>query len=263
MNITQIRNATLKICYHDVKLLTDPWLMPKDFMPGFESAINSNIRQPRTELPMPIESIVDVDAVIITHIHPDHWDEFAERALDKQTKIFVQNECDRDFIKSKGFVDVEILSADGTYYRGITFYKTKTQHGKREVVKPLCEAIGMPYYAMGVILKASDEKTLYIAGDTIWCEEVKWTLSTYSPDVIIINCCEATILNGERLIMGLDDLKELIKNSPQLKIIASHLDTVSHLKLTRADLRYFKEQEQADNLLIPDDGETICIQKAD
>ena len=243
MNITQIRNATLKIHYHNVKLLTDPWLMPKDFMQGFESAINSHIRQPRTELPMPVESIVDADAVIITHIHPDHWDEFAEKAIDKQTKIFVQNKTDRDFIKSKGFTDVEFLSTEGTHYRGITLYKTKTQHGRREAVKPLCEAVGMPYDAMGAVLKAPDEKTLYIAGDTIWCQEVKEALSTYSPDVIIVNCCEATILNGERLIMGLDDLRDLIQHSPQLKIIASHLDAVSHLKVTRADIMSFIEQE--------------------
>lgn len=259
MNITQIRNATLKIHYHNIKLLTDPWLMPKDFMPGFESAINPHIRQPRTELPMPIERIVDADAVIITHVHPDHWDEFAEKTIDKQAKFFVQNELDRDFIKSKGFSDVEILSAEGTDYRGITLYKTHTQHGRCEVVKPLCEAIGMPYEAMGVVLRAPDEKTLYIAGDTIWCEEVKEALNTYNPDVIIVNCCEATILNGERLIMGLDDLRELIKNSPQLKIIASHLDTVSHLKLTRTDIMSFREQEHASNLLVPADGESISI----
>lgn len=259
MNITQIRNATLKIHYHNVKLLNDPWLMPKDFMQGFESAINSHIRQPRTELPMPVESIVDADAVIITHIHPDHWDEFAEKAIDKQTKIFVQNKTDRDFIKSKGFTDVEILSTEGTHYRGITLYKTKTQHGRREAVKPLCEAVGMPYDAMGAVLKAPDEKTLYIAGDTIWCQEVKEALSTYSPDVIIVNCCEATILNGERLIMGLDDLRDLIQHSPQLKIIASHLDAVSHLKVTRADIMSFIEQEHTSNILVPADGESINI----
>lgn len=259
MNITQIRNATLKIHYHNVKLLTDPWLMPKDFMQGFESAINSHIRQPRTELPMPVESIVDADAVIITHIHPDHWDEFAEKAIDKQTKIFVQNKTDRDFIKSKGFTDVEFLSTEGTHYRGITLYKTKTQHGRREAVKPLCEAVGMPYDAMGAVLKAPDEKTLYIAGDTIWCQEVKEALSTYSPDVIIVNCCEATILNGERLIMGLDDLRDLIQHSPQLKIIASHLDAVSHLKVTRADIMSFIEQEHTSNILVPADGESINI----
>ena len=74
MKITQVRSATIIVEYNNKKFLIDPWLMPKDYMPGFDSAINSQIRQPRVELPFGIEKIVDVDAVIITHIHPDHWE---------------------------------------------------------------------------------------------------------------------------------------------------------------------------------------------
>ena len=90
MKIHQIRNATLIVTYHQQKFLIDPWLMPKDYMPGFESAVHSNIRQPRVDLPIDIEKIVDVDAVILTHFHPDHWDEFAVKALNKTIPFFVQ-----------------------------------------------------------------------------------------------------------------------------------------------------------------------------
>ena len=98
MKITQVRNATIIVEYNNTKFLIDPWLMPKDYMPGFDTAINSEIRQPRVELPFEIEKIVDVDAVIITHIHPDHWDEFAESALDKNIKVFVQSSVDKDYV---------------------------------------------------------------------------------------------------------------------------------------------------------------------
>ena len=83
MKITQIRNATLIIEYNNNKFLIDPWLGPKNYMPGFDSAINAQIRQPRVELPFAINEIVNVDAVIVTHVHTDNWDEFAEKALDK------------------------------------------------------------------------------------------------------------------------------------------------------------------------------------
>ena len=89
MKITQIRNATLIIEYDNTRFLIDPWLGPKGYMPGFETAVNSEIRQPRVELPFSIDKIVNVDSVIITHIHPDHWDEYAEHAIDKNLKIFV------------------------------------------------------------------------------------------------------------------------------------------------------------------------------
>ena len=257
MKITQVRSATIIVEYNNTKFLVDPWLMPKDYMPGFDMAINSEIRQPRVELPFEIEKIVDVDAVIITHIHPDHWDEFAENALDKNIKVFVQSSVDKDYVISKGFTNVEIIKDSGTQYNGITLYKTGTQHGKREIIKPLCDSVGMPYDAMGVVFKSNDEKTLYIAGDTIWCEEVKAALEKYSPDVIVVNACAATVLNGERLIMNIDDVKEVLQNAPNAKVIASHLDTVSHLSVTREDLKEFKNKNNIDNLLIPEDGETI------
>lgn len=259
MNITQIRNATIIVKYNNTKFLIDPWLMPKDYMPGFDTAVNADVRQPRVELPLNIEKIVEVDAVIVTHIHPDHWDEFAENAIDKNRKIFVQSESDGDYISSKGFENIEILSENGTKFNNITLYKTHTQHGNREIVKPLCTSINMPYDAMGIVFKADNEKTLYVAGDTIWCEEVQDVLDKYNPDIIIVNACAATLLNGERLIMNIDDIKQVLKYSPDSKVIASHLDTVSHLTLTRKDLKEFKEKYKIEKLLIPDDGETLKI----
>ena len=258
MKITQIRNATLIVEYENTKFLIDPWLMPKDYMPGFDMALNSNIRQPRVELPFEIEKIVDVDAVIITHIHPDHWDEFAQNSIDKNKKIFVQSKEDKDYIIQKGFLDVEILS-NSTEFKNITLCKTKTQHGKREVMKPFCDSFNVAYDAMGVVFKSNNEKTLYIAGDTIFCPEVKEALDKYHPEIIIVNACAATVSNNERLIMNIEDIKEVLKNSPNSTIIASHMDTVSHLTLTRKDLKEFKNKYDIKNLLIPDDGETMSF----
>ena len=257
MKITQVRNATIVVEYNNTKFLIDPWLMPKDYMPGFDTAINSQIRQPRVKLPFDIEKIVDVDAVIITHIHPDHWDEFAEKALDKDIKVFVQSYIDKDYVISKGFTNVEIIQEIGTEYNDITLYKTDTQHGRREIIKPLCDSIGMPYEAMGIVFKSENEKALYIAGDTIWCEEVNAALKKYSPDVIVVNACAATLLNGERIIMNIEDVKNVLNTAPDAKVIASHLDTVSHLSVTRRDLKEYKNKNNIDSLLIPDDGETI------
>ncbi len=259
MKITQIRNATIIVEYNNTKFLIDPWLMPKDFMPGFEAAINSEIRQPRVDLPFEIEKITDVDAVIITHIHPDHWDSFAEEALNKDTKIFVQSDFDKNYILSKDFKNVEILSSNGTEFNDITLYKTFTQHGKKEILKPICEKIGMRYDAMGIVFKSKNEKTLYVAGDSIWCSEVNEAINKYAPGIIVVNACAATVLNGEKIIMGVEDIKEVIKNAPKAIIIASHMDTVSHLAVTRKDLKEFKQKDDIKNLLIPDDGSTIEI----
>lgn len=257
MKITQVRNATIIVEYNETKFLIDPWLGPKDYMEGFESALNSQIRQPRVELPFEIEKTVDVDAVILTHFHPDHFDEYAVNALNKDIKFFVQSQKDLEIIKSYGFKNLEVMTQQGIDYKNIKLYKTDCQHGKREIIKSLCESIGMPYDAMGVVFKSNNEKTLYVAGDTIWCDEVSEAIDKFEPEIIVVNACAATVINGERLIMNIDDVRQVIKKAPKSTIIASHMDTVSHLTVTRKDLEEFREKESVKNLLIPDDGEVL------
>lgn len=257
MKITQVRNATIIVEYNETKFLIDPWLGPKDYMEGFKSALNSQIRQPRVELPFEIEKTVDVDAVILTHFHPDHFDEYAVNALNKDIKFFVQSQKDLEIIKSYGFKNLEVMTQQGIDYKNIKLYKTDCQHGKREIIKPLCESIGMPYDAMGVVFKSNNEKTLYVAGDTIWCDEVSEAINKFEPEIIVVNACAATVINGERLIMNIDDVRQVIKKAPKSTIIASHMDTVSHLTVTRKDLEEFREKESVKNLLIPDDGEVL------
>lgn len=259
MKITQIRNATIIVEFDNNKFLIDPWLAPKDYMDGFEAGINPRIRQPRVELPLEIEKITNVDAVILTHYHPDHIDEFAIDALDKNIKFFVQSQDDLSIIKSYGFQNIEIITEKGINYKNIKLYKTNCQHGKREIIKPICEKVGMPYDSMGIVFKSDKEKTLYIAGDTIWCDEVKNAINKHAPKIIVINACGATIFNGEHIIMNIDDIKKLIEYYPNSTIIASHMDTVSHLSVTRKDLQEFKIKNNADNLLIPDDGESMTF----
>lgn len=59
--------------------------------------------------------------------------------------------------------------------------------------------------------------------------------------------------------MNIDDLKEVLKNSKNATVIASHMDTVSHLTVTRKDLEHFKNNHNIDNLLIPTDGEVLAF----
>lgn len=253
MIIQQVRNATLIITYHETRFLIDPWLLPKGAMPGFDSAVHAEVRQPRCDLPLEPEKIVAVDAVILTHWHPDHIDRIALEALRKDIPFFVQNEADRDIISQHGFTRVQIVKEEGTSFHGVKLVKTGTQHGERAIIKPICDNIGMPYDAMGIVFSAENEKKLYLAGDTIWCEEVMRTLDTYHPEIVIINACGARVATGDRLIMDIEDVKQISAYIPESLIIASHMDTVSHLTVTRADLRELNLK----NLAIPEDGEVI------
>ena len=77
MKIQQIRNATIRIECAGKHFLIDPWFQKKGTgisapSPDPEKA---KIPSPTTELPFPVEQIMEgIDAMIVTHIHPDHFD---------------------------------------------------------------------------------------------------------------------------------------------------------------------------------------------
>ncbi|MCI4060254.1 MBL fold metallo-hydrolase, partial [Bacillus cereus] len=74
------------------------------------------------------------DAVIVTHLHYDHWDEAAKELLPKDIKLFSQNEEDAAEIRNAGFKNVEVLTKD-TVFEGIQLIKTKGEHGRGEILK--------------------------------------------------------------------------------------------------------------------------------
>ena len=77
MKFQQIRSATAIVTYGGVRFLIDPWLAPKDACPPIPGSPHPELRCPIHELPMPLEKIIEFDAVIATHLHFDHFDETA------------------------------------------------------------------------------------------------------------------------------------------------------------------------------------------
>lgn len=56
----------------------------------------------------------------------------------------------------------------------------------------------------GYVFQDPYEKTLYIAGDTIYYKGVENNIKTYKPDVIVVNSWDARLMYG-RLIMNKED----------------------------------------------------------
>lgn len=74
MNITHVRNATQLITYAGKRFLIDPMLAPQGAYPGFPGTAHAERRNPTVELPVDVNTLLDADAVIVTHTHDDHWD---------------------------------------------------------------------------------------------------------------------------------------------------------------------------------------------
>lgn len=257
VKITQIRNATLHIIYGGVRFLVDPMLSDRHSWPGFEGTVNSEERNPLVHLPMTKEEIIDVDAVIVTHLHEDHWDEEARKVLPKALPIFAQNKADAETIRGQGFSDVRVLSATSSF-NGVQLIKTGGRHGTEAHYAAIGNILGE---ACGVVFKKAGAKTIYIAGDTIWQEDVAAALETHRPDVAILNTGYAMIVGIEGgIIMGTQDVLSVHKAAAEALLIGSHMEAVNHCTVSRADLRAFARANGfADKLRTPGDGETLVV----
>lgn len=257
-----IRNASVKVSYAGTTFLIDPMLAEQGAYPGFEQTYRSELRNPLTPLPFPVADILrNVDAVIVTHTHLDHWDEAAQKALPKNIVLFAQDEVDAAMFRSQGFTNVRVLESETTF-KGVHLTKTGGQHGSNAMyaIPALAKSLGN---TMGIVFKAPGMKTVYLAGDTIWREEVERAITEHKPEAIVLNTGAAAMnipgLEGEPfIIMGKEDTLRASKLAPSASIIAVHMDAINHMTVDRKDLsEYARQQGIRDKVLIPFDGETI------
>ena len=253
-----IRNATLIIDYAGKKFLLDPFLADKETLPpygpqtGGPDAVRQDQMNPIFDLPLTVEEIVaDIDAIIVTHLHTDHWDEAPHEALPRDIKLFTQNEEDAAIIRATGFTNVAVLQKDSSF-EGIQLSKTKGEHGRGEIL----EVTGK---VCGVVFKHESEKTLYIAGDTVWYDAIQTEIETHKPDVIVVNAGANAFIPSGPIIMDKEDVYEVYKAAPEATIMAAHMEAVNHWTLSRADLKEFAAEKGISNLLVPEDGEAYTF----
>ncbi|CAN7403229.1 MBL fold metallo-hydrolase [Massilia sp. LjRoot122] len=258
VQIQQIRNATAKINYGGKTFLLDPFLAKKGRYPGFEGTFNSSLRNPLVELPMPVKTIMNgVDAVIVSHTHLDHWDGGDHQHIPKAIPLFVQDEKDAKLIRDQGFTNVRILG-EQTVFEGVQLSKTGGQHGTDEMYakKPLAEALGK---AMGIVFQAPGAKTVYVMGDTLWRTGVDQALAKFKPDLILMNAGDARMIGyAGSIIMGKDDVLRAYQQMPNATIIATHMDAINHMTLSRKELKeHVRQHGIQDRVRIPADGEVL------
>ena len=259
MKFQQIRSATAIVTFGGIRFLVDPWLAPKDSCPPIPGSANPGLRCPVHDLPMPLEDILKVDAVIATHLHFDHFDETAMQVIPKDMTLFAQDETDAGALRGKGFADVRVLKYSGEVFNGTTLFKTDCIHGQPGEIGRLYENLPIRREACGVVMRSPKEaKTLYLAGDTVWCDYVAAAIRDYRPDVIVVNAARAQVAPFGPIIMGLEDIEKILEAVPEATVVVSHMDNVGHATLWRKDIKEFVAKHGVkERLLIPEDGEEL------
>jgi L-ascorbate metabolism protein UlaG (beta-lactamase superfamily) len=254
MRFQLLRHATAVIAMNRLNLLLDPMLSQKESMGPIVNAASQN-RIPMVDLPLTeteLRGLIDrVNGVLVTHVHRDHWDARAAELLPKQMPVICQAE-DESAMRRAGFVQVYPVKTK-IEWQGVQIFRTGGQHGTGEIGKKM----GI---VSGYVLKAEGEPALYIAGDTIWCPEVKDALQVYKPEVVVLYSGAASFLTGGSITMDADHVVAVCRELPSAKVIVLHMETMTHCLLTRAELRKRLEQEDLSRqVLIPRDGEVVSL----
>ncbi|MDR1893309.1 MAG: MBL fold metallo-hydrolase [Spirochaetales bacterium] len=244
MKFTQIRHATCIIEFGDVKFLVDPILYKKHTLTPIRGGIALN--NPLVDISVDIETIKNIDIILLTHLHRDHFDPEIINVFGKDIPIVCSNKY-KNKLSEFGFSNLNLIN-DKIELKNIEIILTKGKHGRGAVGI----SMGKSY---GFILKVKTNKILYITGDTIWCKCIENAIETYNPNYIVGFAGSATIKNSH-ITLDENDIKNIIKKTSKAKVIINHMDAWNHCFLTREKLKSILKYN---NLYIPNDGETIIL----
>ena len=254
MRIHFVRHATFTFEVGDLRVLVDPMLGEA----GTASAIPNTPSQrpnPLVDLPFVDDGLFDLvestDAVLVTHTHNDHWDGRARELIPKDTPVLCQRH-DEDTFSGAGFANVSPFEPDLTW-EGLRFVRTDGKHGTGEIGEQMGRVSGF-------VIRSEESPSLYVAGDTIWCDEVEEALLAHRPDVVVVNAGAARFLEGDPVTMTAEDVARVCHAAPEARVIAVHMEAINHCVLTRAELAgALEEQGLAGRVEIPADGEKLEV----
>jgi L-ascorbate metabolism protein UlaG (beta-lactamase superfamily) len=231
VKLTLVRSATLLLETSEGRVLVDPMLRGAGTTPPIENTPNP-VPNPLVELPFPADEVVSgISACIVTHLHKDHFDDTAAELLPRDLPILTQPESS-EALRERGFTRVSTEHPHWPMTRG--------HHGTGEIAEGLGPVSG--WVVDGV----------YIAGDTIWCEEVEAALTRHRPRAVVVNGGGARINEGDPIVMNAHDVRR-VRDATDATVVVVHLEAMNHCLERREVFR------AVDGVVVPDDGETITV----
>ena len=250
MLFQHIRSATSVLSVNEKKILIDPMLSAPGELPPvpFTRTLRRN---PLTPLPVPLDFFEQMDAILLTHRHFDHLDKKALSILNKDLPVFCQPQ-DYTFLETAGFSQVFAIEQSHEWC-GIQMKRIKGRHAPGVTAKLLGPVSGF-------IINTPADGSIYFVGDCIYTPTIERTFREYQPNVAILNTPRAQMLLGTIITMTGEDIIRIANLSPATKLIAVHMDAISHCTFKRKHLRAFlKERGMEHAAIIPDDGEVIIL----
>ncbi len=200
--LQHIGTATLLLTFGPLTLLTDPNFLHR----GQRAYLGKGLWSTRrTEPALSVQQLPELDGIILSHLHGDHWDRVARRGLSHDVPVLTTPRAARA-LRRQGFTAPEpmttwssrTLERDG---HRLTVTATPGRHAKG-----LARALLPP--VMGTVLDYcgpdGSALRLYITGDTLMVDQLKAVPARFPGiDVAVLHLGGTTLPGG--LLVTMDD----------------------------------------------------------
>jgi len=232
-----IGNATMLIRYGALTLLTDPNFLHQ----GQRAYLGHGLVSKRlTEPALGVGDLPALDAVLLSHLHGDHWDRVAQAGLNREVPIITTPHASRR-LQWRGFARATGLRTWGSHL------VTQDQYQVRITALPARHAPGMLKRllppVMGSLLQFSTfggpvAHQLYITGDTLLIDELAHIPARFPGiDTTVLHLGGTTLPGGLMVTMDATQGADLLELLPQSTGIPVHHSDYTVFKSPLWDFR--------------------------
>ena len=203
IDVTFVGNATVLISYGEITILTDPNFLHR----GQRAYLGYGLVSKRRHAPaLNIEQLPPVDAVVLSHMHGDHWDRVTQRELDHSLPVITTHHAAKR-LRRRGFDAAQGLSTWSPHQlvKG-TAQLTMTALPGRHAPMPVNRMLPP---VMGTMLEFGPvdgpvQRRLYVSGDTLLVDELSEIPTRFnSIDAGVLHLGGTRLPAGNKLPFGL------------------------------------------------------------
>ncbi|WP_411105256.1 MBL fold metallo-hydrolase [Streptomyces sp. cmx-4-9] len=232
LEIEVVGNATLLLRYGNVTLLTDPnFLHRGQYAYLGNGLVSRRLREPARA----VEELPELDAIVLSHLHGDHFDRVARRSLDHHLPVFTTPHAARRLHTLYGFRAAQSLPIwQDAWVRKADTQVRITALPARHAGHPILRRLLPP--VMGTLLQFGPLDgpagvSLYLTGDTLLFEGLSEIPRRFPGiDLAVLHLGGTTLPGGLLVTMDAEQGVELARRLDPVRIMPVHYEQYTVMK---------------------------------
>lgn len=266
ISIKWLGGPTMLISFNGFQIITDPMFGEgkEAFIMGdpnemFDLSTGPNIKTHQRLTDIPSINLSNINLVVLSHAHEDHFDQVAEKKLRKSISLLLPS-ADENKVKDKGFTNISSLNWGDkqTYKAGngeISFTAVTAYHSTDQSINPLLGK-GNGYWIE--FKEGNWQRNVYWTGDTLPTKDLMMQVRQLGTLDILIPHMGKVGTTGPlgKISMGVADTKIMAARLKPNYLLPIHHSTFSHY-LEPVNRTSFQIKDTSYELNIISEGEVI------